>query len=79
MADQTDHLGRKLLNADDGGPQTVTQFAVESGAVPSDGAGVQEAVDQERQRAQAGTERAQLVSDRMAPDPATTETENAGE
>lgn len=60
----TDHLGREL---DTGGEaQTVTQFAVQQGTLDGDAPGVSEAIEDEKRRAEEGTERAQAVSDRMS-------------
>jgi|1186.fasta_scaffold217159_3 hypothetical protein len=70
MADEArDHLGRVTATGDPG-PQTVTQFAVQSGTLDEDAPGVSEAIDKERQSAEEGTERAQRVSELMAPEDA---------
>ncbi len=47
------------------GPQTVTQFAVQEGNLDADAPGVQETIDAEKERAEAGTERAQQVSEAL--------------
>jgi hypothetical protein len=70
MADEArDHLGRVTATGDPG-PQTVNQFAVESGTLDEDAPGVSEAIEKERRSAEQGTERAQRVSEQMAPDDA---------
>jgi hypothetical protein len=70
MADEMrDHLGRVTATGDPG-PQTVTQFAVETGTLEEDAPGVSEAIASERDKAERGTARAQEVSERMAPEDA---------
>jgi hypothetical protein len=70
MAEETqDHLGRPTATGEPG-PQTVTQFAVESGTLEEDAPGVSETIEAEKERAEKGTERAQRVSETMAPDDA---------
>lgn len=64
---QADALGRELQPATSSAPQTVTQFAVEQGVLESSDPGVQAAVKAEKERAKVGTERAQQVSQVMAP------------
>jgi hypothetical protein len=63
---QQDSLGRELTDSTKG-PQTVTQFAVEQGTVPKDGAGVQDTIRAEKRAAEEGTKRAERVSEAMAP------------
>lgn len=75
---QTDHLGREMASTSPK-VQSVTGFAVEQGTLPADGAGVQDTLKDEERRRRQHTEHAERVSELMAPDPATTETENAGE
>lgn len=70
---QTDALGRELRASTTSSPQTVTQFAVEQGVIEKDAPGVTEAIDAEKARAEAGTARAEQVSEMLAPAPATEE------
>jgi hypothetical protein len=65
-----DHLGRETATRSPSAA-TVTGFAVQQGALDKDAPGVQEALDAEKRRAKAGTEHAERVSARLAP-------ENAG-
>jgi hypothetical protein len=63
---QVDALGRELQPQTTSGPQTVTQFAVEQGALEKDDS-VAAAISKEQAAAKAGTERAKSVSAALAP------------
>jgi hypothetical protein len=65
MADARDHLGRVTATGEPG-PQTVTQFAVEQGTLEGDAPGVSEAIDAEKAKAKAATERSERVAALMA-------------
>jgi hypothetical protein len=79
MAQTTDHLGRTTATP---APrvQTVTGFAVEQGTLEKDAPGVQEALQDEKRRAEQGTERAERVARLMAPvdDPTPVPAEEGG-
>jgi len=67
MADeQTDHLGRSTGTSPSA--QTVTGFAVEQGTIDGSDPGIREALADEKRRAEEGTERAERISEQLAPD-----------
>lgn len=63
---QTDHLGRELGTGTSA--RTVTEFAVEQGTLDGSDQGIQDALEDEKRRAETGTRRAERVSAQMAPD-----------
>lgn len=65
--DQTDHLGRVTGTVPEA--RTVTEFAVQQGTLDGSDPDVKAALEDERKREKAGRERAQRVSDQMAPEP----------
>lgn len=64
--DQTDSLGR--VTGTSPTAQTVTGFAVEQGTIDGSDQGVKDALAAEKRRAEAGTKRAERVSEMMAPE-----------
>lgn len=64
--EQTDSLGR--VTGTSPTAQTVTGFAVEQGTLDGSDPGVKAALAEEKRRAEAGRERAERVSEQMAPE-----------
>ena len=73
---QVDNLGREIRETGEKA-QTVTGFAVEQGTVDGSDESVKATLEDEERRRKAGTERAERVSEMMAPEPARTGTERA--
>jgi hypothetical protein len=75
----TDHLGREIAT-DTPEAGTVTEFAVQQGTLDADAPGVQDSMKGDQRRRKEGTERAERVSQQMAPteDPTPVPTEEGG-